>query len=156
MSQILTTGDPRLRVKSSAVSAKELSSDAFQHVLDALIETMQKQKNGVGIAAPQVGIQKRAIIVTTSDGPQAFINPKIFSPSKELVESEEGCFSVPGVYGIVKRHRTIKIKATDRNGKPVRRSVDGFEAIIFQHEIDHLDGILFTDRAIRYTRTPAL
>jgi peptide deformylase len=112
--------------------------------------------DGIGVAAPQIGVLKRIIIVKTANGAEAFINPKIISSSIRRVESEEGCLSVPGVYGIVKRHASVKVKAYDKDGKKIKFKTGGLQSIIFQHEIDHLDGILFIDKVIRYTNTPLL
>lgn len=111
------------------------------------LKLTMKEENGVGIAAPQVGIHDRVIIAETADGPTAFINPEIIERAFKLVDSEEGCLSVPGIWGIVKRHRSVTVKALDESGKTVQLRANGLLSIIFQHEIDHLDGILFIDRA---------
>jgi peptide deformylase len=152
---ILKEPNPELRKKSEPVGAEELASPGMQKTIDELTETM-KIADGIGIAAPQVGIRKRIIIVATPDGPTAYINPKIISASLRKVESEEGCLSVPGVYGIVKRNQKVKVKALDRNGNKHLIKASGLQAIIFQHEIDHLDGVLFIDRVERFTNPPRL
>jgi len=135
-----------LRKVSEPISEADLLSAKTQSLIDNMIETM-KVENGVGLAAPQVGEHLRIIIAETNEGPRAFINPKIISKSEKIVSGEEGCLSVPGVYGIVKRHKKVKIKAKNRQGEPVRMSAGGLLSVIFQHEIDHLDGILFIDKA---------
>lgn len=135
-----------LRHVSEPLTDEFLRSEETQKLIDDMIETM-KVENGVGIAAPQIGKHIRLIIAETGEGPQAFVNPKIISTSDRMIDSEEGCLSVPGVYGLVKRHKSVKVKAKDRNGNIVRLKATGLLSVIFQHEIDHLDGILFIDKA---------
>ncbi len=155
MLQILREPNPDLRKPSEPVDLASLKDPKMQAWIDELTETM-KIADGIGIAAPQTGVKKRVIIVQTKAGPQAFVNPKIISASLRTVESEEGCLSVPGVFGIVKRHRAVKLKAHDRHGNKVQLKAAGLEAIIFQHEIDHLDGILFIDKVHKFTSPPRL
>lgn len=143
---VLHNPNPELREQSRLVTDEELKSSGIQTLIDNMLETM-KVENGVGLAAPQVGEHLRIIIVETANGPEAFVNPKIVSRSFAMTDSQEGCLSIPGVFGWVKRHKSIKLRALDRHGKAVNMKVKGFPAIIFQHEIDHLDGILFIDRA---------
>lgn len=143
---VLTSEIPSLRTVSVPVSRADLPSPRIDALVKDLIETMKKER-GVGIAAPQVGVNERVIIVETDDGIKAFVNPEIIERSSRTVDSEEGCLSVPGVYGIVKRARDIVLHASLPDGTEVQTPVKGFPAIIFQHEIDHLDGILFVDRA---------
>jgi len=150
MLTILTNPNPILREVSKPVDPAEILRPEFQRFLDEMIETMKE--GGVGLAAPQVGVAKRFIIVKTKTGPEAFINPKIFSASIRKINSEEGCLSVPGVWGIVKRHSKVKVKALNRRGEKVLIKASGLESIIFQHEIDHLDGILFIDKVEKITR----
>lgn len=114
-----------------------------------MIETVNGR--GIGLAAPQVGTNKRIIIVQTKNGPTAFINPKIFSTSLFKNSGEEGCLSVPGVWGVVKRFKKVKIKALNRQGEKIIIKADGLESRIFQHEIDHLDGLLFIDKVEKIT-----
>ncbi|MBI4598569.1 peptide deformylase [Candidatus Uhrbacteria bacterium] len=155
MLPILREPNPTLRQPSAPFDLQTLLQPETQTWLDELTETMQVA-DGIGIAAPQTGTNKRVIIVQTGEGPKAFMNPKFFSASLRKVESEEGCLSVPGVYGIVKRHKSVKVKAVDREGKKIMLKADGLEAIIFQHEIDHLDGVLFIDKVERYTHPSRL
>lgn len=143
---VLHTPNPELRVVSQAITAEDLLAAKTQTFIDALMETMAVE-DGVGIAAPQVGVHERIIIVETPQGVQAFANPEIVSRSVRLVQSVEGCLSVPGVAGTVKRHSSVKVKALNRHGQPLEMKANGLLAIIFQHEIDHLDGILFIDKA---------
>ena len=117
-----------------------------------MIETMQEAP-GVGLAAPQIGVGLRVIVVETpedEDDPQGgtqlqLINPEILKQDGEQI-GEEGCLSIPGYVGIVKRSQNIAVKALNRKGKEVKVKASGYLARVLQHEIDHLDGVLFTDR----------
>ena len=151
--EMVTQPDPRLRIRSSPVEVSDIGSQRMQQLFEELTETMNIE-HGVGIAAPQVGIHERVIIVDTGKNVQAFINPEIIDRSHRTVNSEEGCLSVPGVWGIVKRNKTVKVRALDKDGKTVELDADGLTAIIFQHEIDHLDGVLFIDRVEKFTSPP--
>lgn len=146
MLEILLNPNPLLRLIAQPVETTEILEPNFQAWLEAMIETMLEAK-GVGLAAPQVGVSKRVIIVQSKKGPEIFINPKIISASLRKIESEEGCLSIPGVSGFVKRHSKIKVRALNRHGEKVFLKATAPEAIIFQHEIDHLNGILFIDKA---------
>ncbi len=114
-------------------------------LIDGLIKSMQKA-NGVGIAAPQLGVSTR-IFVMAPEGirPTAFINPVIVHAEGEQM-GQEGCLSIPGLYGDVKRAEFIKVEAYDRKGKPYVYELEGMQARVAQHEIDHLDGVLFIDK----------
>ncbi|PIX62093.1 peptide deformylase [Candidatus Uhrbacteria bacterium CG10_big_fil_rev_8_21_14_0_10_41_26] len=144
--EVLTTPNPKLRERSREVLVNEIKTPEMQKFFDDLVETM-KVEDGIGIAAPQVGNNIRVIIVLTKKGPEVFINPEITFRSIKKVKEEEGCLSVPGVYGIVERCKEVRVSALDRNGNKIQPDTKGFMSIIFQHEIDHLDGILFIDRA---------
>lgn len=155
---IIPTEDPRLHQVSPDVTLEDLTSKETQTFIDNMIETMLAQKNKysspVGLAAPQVGVNKRIIIVDPhGKGPRVYINARITSLSPGMVDSPEGCYSVPGIWGTVKRHKKAHLKALDRQGNKVTMKVSGFEAIVFQHEIDHTDGILFIDRDVIITKT---
>jgi peptide deformylase len=102
--------------------------------------------DGVGIAAPQVGRNIRVFIVNQRSKGVVYINPKITYTSEAVVSGEEGCLSVPDVWGIVERAKKIKVEAYDRHARKVTLDCKGLESVIFQHEIDHLDGILFIDK----------
>jgi len=147
MIDIITNPNPILRQVSEPVDSAEILRPDFQKLIDEMIEAMKDK--GVGLAAPQIGINKRLIIVQTKTGPEAFINPKIFSTSLLKHEGEEGCLSVPGVWGMVKRFKKVKVKALNRKGEKVMLTATGLESVIFQHEIDHLDGVLFIDKVER-------
>lgn len=142
-------------MRSLDVSPSDIVSDRMKTIVAELKKTM-KIENGCGIAAPQVGIHERIIIVDdgTDIGPRAYINPEIVSRSFTTFLFEEGCLSVPGVWGMVKRHRAVKVRAVDEEGRVVQISGKGLLSVIFQHEIDHLDGVLFIDRVEKITRMP--
>ena len=142
---VLIEPNIELRKQSHSVAISDIESEQVQTLIDDLIETMGVE-NGVGIAAPQVGVQKRIIIVDVDDEPIALINPKITSRSLRKINFEEGCLSVPGIYGIVRRHKIIKVKALDRHGNQLAFRAVGLLSVVLQHETDHLDGILFIDR----------
>ncbi len=144
--KVLHSPDKELRVVSKPVAVDRAASPDMKALIEDLKITMKKE-NGIGIAAPQVGVHERVIIVDMNNKPTAFINPEISEKSFKLVDSEEGCLSVPGQWGLVKRHRSVTVKALDTHGNPVSFKVTGLIAIIFQHEVDHLDGVLFIDRA---------
>ena len=117
-------------------------------LLDDMLETM-RAANGVGLAAPQVGVLRRIAVVETEPGEvYELINPKILATAGEQ-DGEEGCLSVPGRYGMVKRPRHVTVRATDRNGREFEITVHDFTARAFCHEIDHLDGHLYLEKVSR-------
>ncbi|MBI4257162.1 peptide deformylase [Candidatus Uhrbacteria bacterium] len=145
-----------LRKKSEPVSKEELAGKEIQTLIDDLLDSMRLE-NGIGIAAPQIGVHKRVIIVDDGKGPAAYVNPEITARSiRKGHFIEEGCLSVPGIWGYVTRHKVVKVRALDRNGERVALKVKDLTSVIFQHEIDHLDGILFIDKADTYTRHPGM
>ncbi len=113
-----------------------------------LKDTM-REENGVGIAAPQIGVNVQVIAVETKSGPWVVINPKIIRRSWRRESSEEGCLSVKGVFGPVKRAREVLVKGLDERGRPIEHRARGLLARIFQHEVDHLSGTLIIDRLER-------
>lgn len=134
--------NPILRKKSEEI--KEITPEIKELVFN-MKETMEKNQ-GVGLSAPQVGVSKRIIIVDTPEGPKEFINPKFFKKSKETELGEEGCLSFPRLFLKIKRSKEVLVKAKDIDGKDLGVEANGILARIFQHEIDHLDGILFIDK----------
>lgn len=135
-------GDEILRKKSKEVSVVD---DRIRILLDDLVETMYAN-DGVGLAAPQVGILKRAVVIDVEDGNvYKMVNPKIIKRSGEQV-GQEGCLSVPETKGIVRRPMNVTVEYTDENGKQVTLDAEDILARCICHEVDHLDGILFTDR----------
>lgn len=120
--------------------------------LDRLIESMFEtmyDAQGIGLAAPQVGISRRLIVVDVNEPDQvpfAMLNPRIVESSEERDRGEEGCLSIPGITGVVDRPLRVVVEGLDRTGKSLRIEADGMLARCLQHEIDHLDGVLFIDR----------
>jgi peptide deformylase len=152
--QIVTLPDPVLRRKAKPVTRfdKEL-----QILIDDMIETM-RDAPGVGLAAPQVGISERVIVIEyaedeeNEDAPKklyVMVNPEIKTVSSETEEGIEGCLSVPGWQGDVERALSVTVKGQTRRGQPMRVKAKGWMARIFQHEIDHINGVVFTDRATK-------
>lgn len=155
---ILVVPDPRLYQKCQKV--KEVDSQVKQDVQD-ILDTLRAAKNpeGAGLAAPQIGILKRIIVVrrwlpdpANPEGQiikeYVLINPKIVTESEEISLNWEACLSVPHKYGKVRRHTKIKVAALDENGTEIRLKATGFFARVIQHEIDHLEGEIFTDKVV--------
>ncbi|MBN2661881.1 MAG: peptide deformylase [Tannerellaceae bacterium] len=150
-SRILIYGSPVLRKHAEPIS----SNTELQHTVDQLFSILEKEE-GIGLAAPQIGLSKRIFIIDTTplkiDDPsveiirKVFINPVIKEYSPEKTDFNEGCLSIPGIYETVERPERIKVSYQDINMELVEKELTGIEARIFQHEFDHLEGILFTDR----------
>lgn len=134
--------DPILRKKSEDI--KEINKE-IKILAQEIIET-KEINNGLGLAGPQIGVLKKIIVVQFKDGPRVFINPKIIEKSKETKIDKEGCLSFPGLYLKIKRAKEIKVEALDINGEKNTIKTEDLIARIFQHEIDHLNGILIIDR----------
>lgn len=142
--KIRTFGDPVLRGKCKKIVKLDKSLiNLIKDMTDSINEGYQP---GVGLAAPQIGISKRVIIINYDDEIRAFINPEIEILEEEVEEDEEGCLSVPGIKEMVNRHKKVKIKAQDIKGNDIEIVAEGFLARVFQHELDHLEGLLFIDR----------
>lgn len=143
--QIRIMGDPVLREKAQPIPSvdeetRRLIRDMFDTMYDA---------DGVGLAAPQVGVTQRVIVLDPHEQdvkPYGLVNPVVLKFSDEVERGEEGCLSIPGLKDIVERPAEIVVEALDGEGKPVRIEADGLLARVIQHEIDHLDGVLFIDR----------
>lgn len=154
--QIAQLGDPVLRKKARVVV--HIKTKDIQTLIDNLIATVE-DVDGVGIAAPQVYESVRIFIMASHPNARyptaphmpatAIINPEIISHSKETVKDWEGCLSIPGVRALVPRYKTVKVKYFTRDGKAVTTEYSDFLARIFQHEIDHLNGLVFYDRLER-------
>ncbi|PIP24820.1 MAG: peptide deformylase [Candidatus Nealsonbacteria bacterium CG23_combo_of_CG06-09_8_20_14_all_36_12] len=134
-------------LRSKTWSGKEVKEipEEIKRLGFEMIETMTENE-GIGLSAPQVGELKRIIAVQTERGPEIFINPKILKKSKETEIIEEGCLSFPGLWLKIKRAKMVEIEAINEKGEKNKIQAEGLPARIFQHEIDHLDGILFIDR----------
>ncbi|MFQ5661631.1 MAG: peptide deformylase [Candidatus Paceibacteria bacterium] len=169
MVKIIQEGDPTLRGKAEEVPVSEITSPKIKKILADMSEALEAQKDGVALAAPQIGVPLRIFIVSGKlfdvAGPRpaslgledeqassslpdfVFINPEITKISKNTEAHEEGCLSVRGKYGTTKRAQKTTVRAFDENGKVFERGGSGLLAQIFQHEMDHLDGTLFIDKA---------
>lgn len=152
---VLLRGDPRLRQPSGAVPASQFGGDALLELVQDLRDTMAA-RDGAGLAAPQIGVPLRVVIFGISRNPRypqappiaetVLVNPEVTPLDSELEDGEEGCLSVPGLRGGVRRWRRVRYAAFSPSGEPMVREVEGFHARVVQHECDHLAGILFTDR----------
>ncbi len=150
--EIITVPHPTL--KKNARKVTDFGPD-LQILIDDMIETMRVAP-GVGLAAPQVDVLQRVIIVEFGDEedetmePRLYtvVNPEIVRPSRETVIGTEGCLSIPGLVGDVDRSESVTVRGFSRRGQPMKIKANGWLARIFQHEVDHLNGILFTDIAI--------
>ena len=151
-------GSDVLRKRADEVKLPDAELDAL---IDDMFETMYEAK-GIGLAAPQIGISRRLIVVDVGDesgaerGPFALYNPRVVEAGKEMDKHEEGCLSIPGVSGVVERPWNVVVEGEDRQGNPVRIEADAMLARCLQHEIDHLDGVLFIDRLSPLKRTMIL
>ena len=162
---VFVTGDRRdsveLRMPCKNLSDEELRSDLYERLANNLLNTVNApQQGGVGIAAPQVGIHRRVVAVQRLDKEgepfEVYPNIRILEHLGDTVRSQEGCLSIPGKRGIVPRREGVVISWTDPETLEARREeIHGFTAIIFQHEVDHLDGILYIDRADSVWTDPA-
>ncbi|TJX16166.1 peptide deformylase [Tissierella creatinini] len=141
--EIRLDGDPLLRKKSKDIVE---INDRIRTLLDDMVETMIAS-NGVGLAAPQVGVLRRAIVLDIGDTPIKAINPEIIEEDGKVLDME-GCLSVPGYSGTVERPERIKVKFVDENGDNKFVEATGLSARIFCHEIDHLNGVLYKDKAL--------
>ena len=155
--KIVTLPDTVLRRKAHAVTKIDKN---LHTLIDDMVETM-REAPGVGLAAPQIGLSERIIVIEYFEREEdeekedalkkvwAVLNPEIIKASEERVMGVEGCLSIPGLVGEVERHAAVQVKGMNRHGKPMKIKAEGWLARIFQHEIDHLNGVLFTDRATR-------
>ena len=142
--QLHLLGSPVLRQRAAPVATVD---DAVRRLADDLFETMHAAK-GVGLAANQVGVARRVAVVDVGEDappPLVLINPRIVQASDIREAAEEGCLSIPDIYGEVERHLGVTIEALDRDGRLYKVELSGFKARAAQHEIDHLDGVLFID-----------
>lgn len=155
--QVVEIGDPVLRQRAREVTPEEITSPEIQRLIDDLVET-KRATNGAGIAAPQVGESVRVAIVEVEEGnPRYPYKPPepltvIINPILELVGDEsfdviEGCLSVPNLRGTLPRHLAVRVRYLDREGNEHEETKHGLTAGTYQHEVDHLDGVLFVDRA---------
>ncbi|HLZ96485.1 MAG TPA: peptide deformylase [Steroidobacteraceae bacterium] len=151
--EVLKMGDPRLLAVAEPV--REFGSAELENLVADMRDTMQ-ELNGAGLAAPQIGVGLRVVIFGMDYNPRypeaapvpytVLINPQLTPLSEEMEDGWEGCLSVPGMRGIVPRFRSLRYTGMDAQGEPIDRSVNGFHARVVQHEVDHLDGILYPRR----------
>jgi peptide deformylase len=155
---VLRMGHPVLRERAKPV-------EAFGPELKALVADMKETmafKNGAGLAAPQIGVSQRVVIFGVSSNPRypdaeevpftVLVNPRLEFLTREVEEGWEGCLSVPGMRGVVPRYLRLRYTGFDEDGKPIEREADGFHARVVQHEVDHLDGILYPMRMTDMSR----
>ena len=159
VTSILQRNAPELREKSAPVAVNEINSPRIKSIINKLKKAMVAQDDGVAIAAPQIGeniqifvVAGRALAIIADDEEKVyddivFINPEIIKQSKKTEWMEEGCLSVRYLYGKVRRSTKVSVKARNENGEIFTRVGSGLLAQIFQHEIDHLNGVLFIDKA---------
>jgi peptide deformylase len=143
--EIRLLGDPVLRERAVEIEAVD---DDVRRLAEAMMATMYEAE-GVGLAAPQVGVSRRIIVVDPREPgiePTALVNPRLVAEGPDRERAEEGCLSIPGVRDVVERAVAVTVDALDLEGRPVRIEAEGLHARVLQHEIDHLDGILFFDR----------
>ncbi|MBI3582693.1 MAG: peptide deformylase [Nitrospinae bacterium] len=153
--KVARLGNPVLRQKASTLTVEEIKSPSVQKLMDDMVVTMREYE-GVGLAAPQVHESKQIIVIESaasirySEAPNIpltiLINPVISYYSEEKADGWEGCLSVGDFRGVVPRSTSIKVDALDRNGRRVSIDANGFLAVVLQHEIDHLNGVIFVDK----------
>ncbi len=154
---ILTVPNPLLKQVSTPVEAV---TDETRALMDDMLKTMYAAP-GIGLAAIQIGVPKRVIVMDLARGdepkaPRYFVNPEILESSDELAPYEEGCLSVPEYYDEVKRPARVRLRYLDYHGQPVEEWADGLYATCIQHEMDHLEGVLFIDHLSRLRRDNAV
>lgn len=147
-SDVLILGDPRLKQKAKSVE----DPSSCVGLIDRMLRIMHAYE-GLGLAATQIGEMVRVFVWKIGESEGGVINP-VLTFGEEIANGVEGCLSIPGMTGEVPRRETIDIQGFDKNGKPLRMAVSGLQARVFQHEVDHLDGILFIERAVPGTLKP--
>jgi peptide deformylase len=157
---ILHIGHPTLRQRAREVSLEELATGELQAFIDDLVETM-RHASGAGLAAIQVARPLRICAIEVKDNPRypykpnvpltILVNPVLEPIGEAVFDNYEGCLSVPNLRGVVKRYAELRVTAVTREGEPIDRTVRGITAGTFQHEVDHLDGVLFVDRVLDTT-----
>jgi len=155
--EILTVPDPRLKQVSKPV---EIVDDALRALMDDMLETMYAAP-GIGLAAIQVGEPVRVIVMDLAredeaPAPRYFVNPEVTWAADETLPYEEGCLSVPEVYDEVERPARVKLRYLDYHGHQIEEEAEGLFAVCFQHEMDHLEGVLFIDHLSRLKRDRAV
>jgi peptide deformylase len=154
---IIIVPDPLLKQVSAPVEAVD---DALRALMDDMLETMY-DASGIGLAAIQIGVPKRVIVMDLARGdeprqPRHFVNPEIVWRSEEMLNYEQGCLSVPEIYDEVERPAKVRVRYLDYHGQPVEEEADEVYGVCIQHEIDHLNGVLFIDYLSRLKRERAV
>lgn len=157
---VVQVGDPVLRATAADVPLADIPSERVQEIIRHMETVLDAEQDGAALAAPQIGVPLRIFVLSRRvfgpEGPEklaskdphfVFINPTITRRSKRLERMDEGCLSVRGRYGTIRRHTRATVHAYDEHGQPFTRGASGLLAQAFQHECDHLDGTLFTDAA---------
>jgi len=152
MDEIIQTGNPVLREAVKQIPTKEIKTQKTKDIVALMQDILSKEKDGVAIAAPQIGKSLSIFIVSgkilgENMHDKVFINPELIKTSRKSEDMHEGCLSVRGLYGNVRRSVKAKVRAYDKDGKRFTHGASGLLAQIFQHEMDHLNGVLFTDKA---------
>lgn len=142
MLQILQDGDKTLKKKAKRVDKID---DTIRNIAASMVDTMLAS-NGVGLSGNQVGILKRIIVVLVNNEPKIMVNPEVIFTSEEVIKDSEGCLSFPGQFYDISRAQKVTIKYRNLSGHPMLETHEGLTARIIQHEIDHLDGVVFTER----------
>ena len=150
--QIRTFGDPVLKSKAAPVA--QVDGKALR-LVDKMFGALYTTDNGLALAAPQIGVQKQVVVWDFGEDPQTIFNPEVVESDGEWVY-EEGCLSIPGLYVEIVRPKTVLVRGVDLDGEVVEREADEVEARMFQHELDHLNGVLMFDRMTPEQRKEAL
>ena len=150
--QIRTFGDPVLKTKAAAVA--EIDGKVAR-LVDNMFDSLYESDNGLALAAPQIGVQKQVVVWDFGEDPKTIFNPEIVESDGEWVY-EEGCLSIPGLYVEIVRPKTVLVRGVDADGNPGEWEADEIEARMFQHELDHLNGVLMFDRMTPEQRKGAL
>jgi len=180
MKEIVQDGAPILSAIAKPVPEKMFGTAELKHLIKDMSEALDKELEGVALAAPQIGVSWRLFIVradrtinnkqpTTNDAPlpetkpeiEVYINPEIIKTSRKRADADEGCLSIRGIYGTTKRHEKVTVRARRVDGSRFQRGAGGLMAQIFEHEIDHLNGILFIEKAkhlveVTHTNEPVI
>ena len=149
---IIIAPDPRLKLRCKPVPAVD---DDIRRLMDDMLETMYLAP-GIGLAAPQIGVAKRVIVVDVSRAPLRLVNPELIAESEDMAVYEEGCLSLPDHYADVERPAVVTVRYLDETGKRRETTFEGLAATCIQHEMDHLDGTLFVDRVSALKRNMIL
>lgn len=168
--KIMTVGNPVLRLKATSIAREEIGSRKITSIIKKMSDALRATDDGIGIAAPQIGVSLRmflaseealAIDMGTVGHPEhtkkrkwiyyVFINPEMVKHSGKKTKATEGCLSVPKKYGLVPRSEKVRVRALDEHGKKFERGASGLFARLLQHELDHLEGILYIDKADKMT-----